>query len=81
MAAFFTSLLPQFVPADDPSFARLAALGLLFSAMTLLWLAGYAVMIARVGNILRRGAIRRMLDGLTGAALVALGLRLATEQR
>jgi threonine/homoserine/homoserine lactone efflux protein len=81
MAAFFTSLLPQFVPAGDPSFAHLAALGLLFSAMTLLWLAGYALVIARIGHILRGGMFRRMLDGLTGAALVALGLRLATEQR
>jgi threonine/homoserine/homoserine lactone efflux protein len=81
MAAFFTSLLPQFVPADDPSFARLAALDLLFSVMTLLWLAGYALAIARLGHILRVGWIRRMLDGVTGAALIALGLRLATEDR
>jgi threonine/homoserine/homoserine lactone efflux protein len=81
MAAFFTSLLPQFVPADDPSFARLAALGLLFSAMTLLWLAGYALLIARIGHVLRGGAIRRLMDGVTGAALVALGLRLAAEDR
>ena len=81
MAAFFTSLLPQFVPADDPSFARLAALGLLFSLMTLAWLAGYALAIARIGNVLRRGPIRRLLDGLTGLALVALGLRLATQER
>jgi threonine/homoserine/homoserine lactone efflux protein len=81
MAAFFTSLLPQFVPADDPSFARLIALGLLFSAMTLLWLAGYALAIARFGHFLRGGRLRRLLDGLTGAALIALGLRLATEDR
>ena len=81
MAAFFTSLLPQFVPANDPSFAGLAALGLLFSLMTLLWLAGYALAIARIGNVLRGGPIRRLLDGLTGMALVALGLRLAAEER
>ena len=81
MAAFFTSLLPQFVPADDPSFGRLVMLGLLFSVMTLLWLAGYALALARIGHILRVGRIRRMLDGLTGATLIALGLRLATEDR
>jgi threonine/homoserine/homoserine lactone efflux protein len=81
MAAFFSSLLPQFVPAGDPSFARLAALGLLFSAMTLLWLAGYALVIARIGHILRGGSLRRLLDGLAGTALIALGLRLAAEDR
>jgi threonine/homoserine/homoserine lactone efflux protein len=81
MAAFFTSLLPQFVPAGEASVAGLAALGLLFSLMTLLWLSGYALAIARIGNVLRRPAIRRTLEGITGAALIVLGLRLASEQR
>jgi threonine/homoserine/homoserine lactone efflux protein len=81
MAAFFTSLLPQFAPPGDTSFVGLAALGLLFSLMTLLWLVGYALAIARVGNVLRRPAIRRTLEGLTGATLIGLGLKLATEER
>jgi threonine/homoserine/homoserine lactone efflux protein len=81
MAAFFTSLLPQFAPPGDTSFAGLAALGLLFSLMTLLWLVGYVLAIARVGNVLRRPAIRRALEGLTGATLIGLGLKLATEER
>src|SRR5216684_8852134 len=81
MAAFFTSLLPQFSPSGDASFASLAALGLLFSLMTLLWLMGYALAIARVGNVLRRPAIRRALEGLTSATLIGLGLKLATEER
>lgn len=81
MAAFFTSLLPQFAPSGDASFAGFAALGLLFSLMTLLWLVFYALAIDRVGNVLRRPAIRRALDGIAGAVLIGLGLKLATEQR
>lgn len=81
MAAFFTSLLPQFVPAGEASFVGLAALGLLFNAMSLLWLAGYALAIARVGDLLRRPAIRRTLDGITGVTLIGLGAKLATEDR
>jgi threonine/homoserine/homoserine lactone efflux protein len=81
MAAFFTSLLPQFAPSGEPSFASLAALGLLFSLMTLLWLVGYALAIARVGDVLRRPAIRRSLDGITGIALIGLGTKIATEDR
>jgi threonine/homoserine/homoserine lactone efflux protein len=76
MAIFFTSLLPQFAT----SFAALAALGLLFSSLTLLWLSAYAVVVARAGDFLRRSRIRRALEALTGAALVALGLRLAAER-
>jgi threonine/homoserine/homoserine lactone efflux protein len=80
MAAFFTSLLPQFAPAGEASFAGLAALGLLFSLMTLVWLTGYALMIARIGHWLSRSAIRRTLEGVTGAALVGLGLKLASDK-
>jgi threonine/homoserine/homoserine lactone efflux protein len=81
MAAFFTSLLPQFAPTDDASFATLALLGLLFSLMTLSWLAGYALAIARAGTLFERPAIRRTLDGITGVVLIGLGLRLAAEDR
>jgi threonine/homoserine/homoserine lactone efflux protein len=80
MAAFFTSLLPQFAPSGEASFASLAALGLLFSLMTLVWLGVYALAIARVGHWLRRPAIRRTIEAITGAALVGLGLRLASEK-
>ena len=81
MAAFFTSLLPQFVPPDTASFLGLILLGLLFSLLTLFWLVSYTLAIARVGKVLRRPAIRRALEGITGAALVGLGLKLATENR
>jgi RhtB (resistance to homoserine/threonine) family protein len=79
MAAFFTSLLPQFVPPDTASFAGLILLGLLFSLLTLFWLVLYTLAIAQVGKVLRRPAIRRALEGITGAALIGLGLKLATE--
>ena len=81
MAAFFTSLLPQFAPPDTASFVGLALLGLLFSLLTLFWLVFYTLAIARIGTVLRRPAIRRALEGITGAALVGLGLKLATENR
>lgn len=81
MAVFFTSLLPQFVPDGPSVFSALLGLGLLFCSMTLLWLTAYAVAVARVGDLLRGPRVRRLLDGLTGAALVGLGLRLAAERR
>jgi threonine/homoserine/homoserine lactone efflux protein len=81
MAAFFTSLLPQFAPPDTASFAGPILVGLLFSLLTLFWLVSYTLAIARVGKALRRPAIRRSLEGITGAALVCLGLKLATENR
>jgi threonine/homoserine/homoserine lactone efflux protein len=77
-AAFFTSLLPQF---GDGSFLALLAFGLLYSTLTLSWLVGYAVVVARAGDVLRRDRVRRAIDAVMGAVLVAFGIRLATERR
>jgi threonine/homoserine/homoserine lactone efflux protein len=77
MAAFFPSLLPQF----GHSFTALLGLGFLFSLMTLVWLTAYAVAVARAGDLLSRSWVKRAIEAVTGAVLVALGLRLATERR
>ncbi|MGO4725854.1 MULTISPECIES: LysE family translocator [unclassified Inquilinus] len=81
MAVFFASLLPQFVPDGQPAFAVFLALGLVFSLMTFAWLAAYAVAVAKAGDVLRRPRIRRAIEGVTGVLLIALGLRIAAEQR
>jgi threonine/homoserine/homoserine lactone efflux protein len=78
MAIFFTSLLPQF--ATRPSFAALLFLGVVFCLMTLAWLTAYGFAVAKAGHFLRRTRVRRALDAVTGAVLVALGLRLAAER-
>ena len=77
MAAFFPSLLPQFAH----SFAALLALGFLFCLLTLVWLTAYAVAVARAGDFISRSPVKRAIEAVTGAVLVALGLRLATERR
>jgi len=76
MAVFFSSLLPQFAH----TFAGLLALGLVFAAMTLSWLSAYAFAVAKAGDVLRRPAIRRAVDAVVGAVLVAFGVRLAAER-
>jgi threonine/homoserine/homoserine lactone efflux protein len=80
MAAFFVSLLPQFATGGS-SVAPLLLLGLVFSTMTFTWLSAYAFAVARAGDFLRARAVRRLLDALVGAVLVALGIRVAVERR
>lgn len=81
MAVFFTSLLPQFSSGGDASFVSMLALGLVFCGLTLAWLTTCAFPVARAADFLRRARVRRLLDGLTGAVLVAFGVRLAAEAR
>ncbi len=75
MVVFFTSLLPQL----GPGFGELLAHGLVFCGLTLVWLASYALVVARARRALLRGPVRRALDAVTGLALVAFGVRLAAE--
>jgi threonine/homoserine/homoserine lactone efflux protein len=81
MAAFFTSLLPQFAPTHGSRFVTLAGLGLLFCVLTFTWLAIAAALSAKVGDVLRRERVRRAVEGVTGAVLMGLGVRIALERR
>jgi threonine/homoserine/homoserine lactone efflux protein len=81
IVVFFLSLLPQFVDRGREPFGRLLLLGFIFCSITLAWLTLYAVVVARVGDFLRRDRVRRALEATTGLVLIGLGLRLATERR
>jgi threonine/homoserine/homoserine lactone efflux protein len=82
MAAFFLSLLPQFVsPSAGSSFVPFALLGLLFCLMTFGWLSIYTLAIHRLGSFLQKSRVRRALEAVTGTVLVGLGVRLAVDTR
>jgi len=81
MAVFFASVLPQFAPDGRGMLSTLAFLGLVFATMTFVWLALYAAVIARAGAFVRGSGLRRALDGVAGAALIGLGIKVATEER
>jgi threonine/homoserine/homoserine lactone efflux protein len=77
IALFYTSLLPQFVGPDDPVLPRSLLLAGIHGALGLIWLSLYARALTGLGGLLRRPRARRVLDRVTGGALVVLGARLA----
>ena len=77
--AIFLTVVPQFVRPGDPA-ARLAAMVVVFAAMVCGWLHLYGWLVARARRRFG-GRLRRALDGMTGAVLLGLGARLATESR
>jgi threonine/homoserine/homoserine lactone efflux protein len=82
MAAFFTSLLPQFgTTGGGSSFWLMLVLGLTFCALTWIWLAVYATAVAKMRDTLRRPRVRRTMEAVTGTVLVGLGVRIASEGR
>jgi threonine/homoserine/homoserine lactone efflux protein len=79
MVVFFTSLLPQFVTRGHTAFAPLLLLGLVFALMTLIWLAVYAIAVAKARALLLRSRACRVIDAVTGAVRVTFGVRLVGE--
>jgi threonine/homoserine/homoserine lactone efflux protein len=75
-AVFFLALLPQFLPAHPGTLDTLT-LSLLAVAVTLLWFCTVANLVAVFRRVFDRSGVRRALDGLSGAALLGLGARLA----
>jgi threonine/homoserine/homoserine lactone efflux protein len=78
---FFTALLPQFVSPQDPALAVSLLMTTIAAAASLAWLAVYATLVPRAGDVLRRPPVRRALDRVTGTVLIALGVRLALSRR
>jgi len=81
VALFYLTFLPQFVRPGPPVLAQCMLLGALHLALGFAWLNIYAAGIGKLGSFLGGGRARRGLEAVTGAALVALGLRLAYQRR
>ena len=79
VALMFLSLLPQFVDPDEAALMQTFVLSGTFLAMGLVWLLTYAALVSRAAGFLRRDHIRRRIELVSGAVLVALGLRIAVH--
>lgn len=81
IGAFFTSVLPQFAGAGRSVLLPFLVLGGMFVMMGVVWLCAYALVAVRASAILRRPRVNAAIDRLSGAILIAFGVRLALERR
>jgi len=81
VALFYLTFLPQFIKPGEPVLQTSALLAGIHIAMGLGWLSMYTVFLGRMKNVLSRSNIKRNLEAVTGAMLLALGTRLAFERR
>jgi threonine/homoserine/homoserine lactone efflux protein len=79
---FFLALMPQFIEATSTNkVAAFLALGLTFVALGVVWCTVLAIAAARLrGWFLRRPSMATVLNRVTGAMFIALGLKLATTR-
>ncbi|MER7171954.1 LysE family translocator [Streptomyces mesophilus] len=72
----FLSILPQFVPDQGSALPRTLLLATIVVVLALLWFPLVALLVDRLGRLLRRPRAARAVEAATGIALTALGLGL-----
>src|SRR5689334_23917425 len=80
VAIFYLTFLPQFIAPGEPVLKKSLFLAAIHVLMGLVWLCSYATLLDRMSSVLTRPSVKRKLEALTGAVLVAFGLRLAMER-
>ncbi len=78
--AIFASALPQFIRPGDPPL-RLLLMMLAYEAILLIWLNFYGYLVSQAGQSRFGARVRKILQGVTGVVLIALGVRLAWEHQ
>lgn len=79
IALFYTTFLPQFIGPGDPVLLLSIAMAGVHVTLGIVWLSGYAWLLDRAIETFQSSRLRRALDALTGAVLVALGFRVAAD--
>ena len=79
IALFYTTFLPQFIGPGDPVLLLSVAMAGVHILLGIAWLSAYAWLLDRAIETFRSSRLRRALDALTGAVLVALGIRVAVD--
>ncbi len=79
VGVFYVTFLPQFVPPGVAVAPFIALLVAIHVNEGVLWLMLLILAARSMARLLRRPAVVRVLERLTGAILVGFGLRLAVE--
>jgi threonine/homoserine/homoserine lactone efflux protein len=81
LAVFFIALFPQFVPDGDSVLPTTLAMAALLVAVDLVYFSVLAFVVARAHHAVVSSRLARRIERLTGAVMIALGVRVALERR
>ena len=79
VGVFYVTFLPQFVPAGTAPAGFVLLLATVHAALGLLWFAALVLATRTLGRFLRRPGPTRLLNRVTGTALVGFGVALAVQ--
>jgi threonine/homoserine/homoserine lactone efflux protein len=81
VGVFYVSFLPQFTPAGVPVAPWMVLLALIHCGFGVIWFGAIIGATQPIAGALRKAAVVRWLDRLTGGLFLAFGVRLAFERR
>jgi threonine/homoserine/homoserine lactone efflux protein len=81
VGVFYVALLPQFLPSGADPLAVGLLLATVHAALSIVWFGLLIGLAGTLGRWLRRPGAMRSIDGVSGAALVGFGVRLALPGR
>ncbi len=55
-------------------------MGLIYTALTMLWFIFYVYLLDRISAFMKKPSTKAVIEGLTGAILIAFGIKLALEK-
>jgi threonine/homoserine/homoserine lactone efflux protein len=80
LATFYLLILPQFIPRGAPPVASALTLTTVHVSLALTWHLTWAAAGGTLAETLGRTKPRRILEGISGAALLALAIKLALSR-
>jgi threonine/homoserine/homoserine lactone efflux protein len=81
VGVFFLSFLPVFVPDGAPVGSTCALFAAIFIVEGAVWLGTIVAVGDRLGAVLRRPVVRRVIERMGGVVMIAFGVRLAASRR
>jgi threonine/homoserine/homoserine lactone efflux protein len=79
IALLFLTLLPQFVGAGEPRLRTTATLAAIFLGLAVVWWRLFTLALGPIARVLQTARVRRVLDGVAGTVMLAIGTEVALE--
>ena len=80
LGVWFVTFLPQFVLPGQAVLPRLLLLGVIFTAIGLIWMNVYGLFVTRLRGLITAPRVRQWMQRVTGVVLLGFGARLALER-
>lgn len=78
-AVFYMAFLPQFINPEQSALLQSLLLAGLHFVIAMIWQCLLALLVKQLKAWLQRPRVNQVFDGVAGAVMIALGLRVATE--